>query len=172
MYPRILQPVASRSFFLLGPRGTGKSNWLLRTFPEANYIDLLDDEIYRLLVAGPERLRTLINPKKDWVIIDEVQRVPDLLNEVHRLIESTGHRFVLSGSSARKLKRAGVNLLAGRAATCYMHPFTTVELGDDFNLTKALQFGMMPEVWDSEDFKRYLQGYVTTYLKEEVNKRG
>lgn len=172
MYTRILNKNITRSFFLFGPRGSGKSSWLKNAYPEANYIDLLDDQIYRTLITAPEQLRTLINPKSRWVIIDEVQRVPDILNEVHRSIENYNYKFILSGSSARKLKRVGTNLLAGRALTCFMHPFTVQELSEDFKLEKALQFGMLPEIWDSEDNKKYLQSYITTYLKEEIQQEG
>ena len=161
-----------RSFFVFGPRGTGKSSWLKQHMQGCPYIDLLDDEIYRQLVARPESLRHLIPPKTEWVVIDEVQRVPELLNEVHRLIESENVRFAMSGSSARKLKKVGTNLLAGRAITKFMYPLTTHELGSDFALDKALTLGMLPEVWDSEDGEQYLQSYVTTYLKEEVQQEG
>jgi predicted AAA+ superfamily ATPase len=108
----------------------------------------------------------------DWVIIDEVQRVPDLLNEVHRLIESRKLRFVLSGSSARKLRRKGVNLLAGRALTRQMHPLTALELGKDFDLSRALRFGCLPFACTTEDPRDYLKSYVATYLREEVQQEG
>jgi len=172
MYPRIIQKESSRSFFLFGPRGTGKSSWLKTNFSKATYIDLLDDETFRYLLAAPERLKSLINPKEKWVVIDEVQRIPNLLNEVHRLIESSTYLFVLSGSSARKLKREGANLLAGRALTNFLHPFTVQELGNDFNIEKALNYGMLPEVWDRKDNHKYLQSYITTYLKEEIQQEG
>lgn len=172
MYPRIISETQNHSFFLFGPRGTGKSSWLMQKFPKANYIDLLDDETYRILLSRPESLRNLLNINKNWVIIDEVQRIPNLLNEVHRLIENTSFKFILSGSSARKLKRVGTNLLAGRAFTQFMHPFTTKELGSDFDLSKALVYGMLPKIWDGEENKKYLQSYIITYLKEEVEQEG
>ncbi|KKS78844.1 MAG: hypothetical protein UV54_C0049G0015, partial [Candidatus Beckwithbacteria bacterium GW2011_GWA2_43_10] len=103
MYSRLLKRPEGKSFFLFGPRGTGKTTWVKSTFPNAVYIDLLEAEIYNDLLANPGRLENLI-PKdfKSWIVIDEIQRVPELLNEVHRLIEASGHKFVLTGSSARK----------------------------------------------------------------------
>lgn len=172
MYPRILTHSETRSFFLFGPRGTGKSSWIKKHFAGETYIDLLDDQIYRELLSKPELLPTYISPNSNWVIIDEVQRVPSLLNHVHKLIEERSLKFILSGSSARKLKRIGTNLLAGRALTMFLHPFTSEELGQDFELQKALQYGMLPEVWDGAEYKKYLQSYVTTYLKEEVQQEG
>ncbi|MCI5065419.1 AAA family ATPase [bacterium] len=172
MYPRILHASESRSFFLFGPRGTGKSSWLRQQYQEATYIDLLDDGVYRSLLAKPERLQTLIPPEQRSVVIDEVQRIPSLLNEVHRLIETKSIQFVLSSSSARSLRQQGVNLLAGRASTRYMHPLTALELGKDFSVERALQYGLMPEIWDGADEEDYLKSYITTYLKEEVQQEG
>lgn len=172
MYPRIYTFSQNKSFFVFGPRGTGKSSWLRENIKNANYIDLLSDDIYRKLLAYPEELINFIKPNSEWVIIDEVQRVPDLLNEVHRLIEISDFKFILSGSSARKLKRAGVNLLAGRAITTFMHPFVSNELGDDFDFNRALLYGMLPEVWDGSNPSSYLKSYVTTYLKEEIQQEG
>ena len=125
MYPRILDiPRESRqSYFLFGPRGTGKTTWLKQRFPDAVYLDLLDHALYLELLAQPQRLRNLIPPGHDgWVVLDEVQRTPLVLNEVHRLIEETGARFILTGSSARSLRRRGVNLLGGRAHTHRLYP--------------------------------------------------
>lgn len=172
MYPRIINYSEKRSFFLFGPRGTGKSSWLRENFKTSRYLDLLDDGLYRKLLARPETLRNYCGTKEEWTVIDEVQRIPDLLNEVHRLIEKEKFKFILSGSSARKLKRSGTNLLAGRASTRFMYPFTSIELGSDFDFDKALQFGMLPEVWDVGDAKDYLDSYITTYLKEEVQQEG
>src|SRR3990167_6277204 len=114
MYSRLLKSVRNKSFFLFGPRGTGKTTWVKATFPQALYLDLLEAELFNDLLANPQRLENLI-PKdfKEWVIIDEVQRVPELLNEVHRLIEKYKYKFVLTGSSARKIRKKGVNLLGG-----------------------------------------------------------
>ena len=140
MYSRTITPPKDKSFFLFGPRGTGKSTWVQSKFKECIYLDLLESELFTLLLASPQRLETLIPPEYDgWVVIDEIQRIPELLNEVHRLIEKRGLLFVLTGSSARKLRRRGVNLLAGRALTCRMHPLTATELRDDFTLDHSLQ---------------------------------
>src|SRR5688500_10786113 len=128
MFPRALKkPLQTRkSFFLFGPRGTGKTTWLKGQLPDAVFINLLQAQFYNRLAANPGHLRSLIPPDySGWVVIDEIQRIPDLLNEVHDLIESKKQIFVLTGSSARKLKRAGVNLLAGRALTYHMHPLTS-----------------------------------------------
>ncbi len=135
MFPRFFIP-PKQSYFLFGPRGTGKSTWLRSVYPEAYWIDLLDPERFRFLSAGPERLCLLLAecPDKKIVVIDEVQKIPELLDVVHRLIEEKkGYQFVLTGSSARKLKQQGVNLLAGRALLKHMPPFFAAELGSSFN---------------------------------------
>ena len=131
--PRLFQ-APNRSFFLLGPRGVGKSTYLRNTFPDAHVIDLLSEATYHRLLANPGLLAAELRavPDGQWVVLDEIQRLPSLLNEVHRFIEERKLRFVLCGSSARKLKRAGVNLLAGRALKRAMHPFVPEELGDRF----------------------------------------
>ena len=169
MVPRILK-APKQSFFLMGPRGSGKSTWLRVTFPDAHVIDLLAEDTYQRLLANPglfaDEVRALTAP--GWVIVDEVQRLPNLLNEVHRLIEEKRLRFVLCGSSARKLKRADVNLLAGRALRRSMHPFVPEELGADFDLNEALQFGLLPIVWDSTSKDDTLAAYARLYLKEEI----
>ncbi|MCY4477749.1 MAG: ATP-binding protein [Gammaproteobacteria bacterium] len=164
---------AGRSLFLFGPRGTGKTTWLKRRLPDALFINLLRSEFYNPLSAEPGRIRTLIPPLyRNWVIIDEVQRIPELLNEVHDLIESRGLRFILTGSSARALRRKGVNLLAGRARTYFMHPLTAAEQGDAFDLGKSLRFGHLPARFNDPDPHRYLRDYVQTYLREEVMQEG
>jgi predicted AAA+ superfamily ATPase len=169
MYKRCLQ-VPQRSFFLLGPRGSGKSTWLRANFPDAHVIDLLSEEHYQRLLAQPGRfadeLRAL-EPGR-WVVVDEIQRLPSLLNEVHRFGEEKQLRFALCGSSARKLKRAGVNLLAGRALPRAMHPFVPEELGDHFNLEAALRYGLLPIVGDSSEPDETLAAYARLYLKEEI----
>src|SRR5205085_2921313 len=109
---------------------------------------------------------------RSWVVLDEIQRLPDLLNEVHRLIESRRIRFVLTGSSARKLRRGGVNLLAGRALTRFMHPLTALELGKDFDLKRAVRFGCLPFAWTTDTPSDYLDAYTGTYLREEVLQEG
>ncbi|MDP3786591.1 MAG: AAA family ATPase, partial [Candidatus Omnitrophota bacterium] len=116
MYSRLIEPPKDKSFFLFGPRGTGKTTWVKARFANALYLDLLEAELFNDLLANPQRLENFI-PKNfnDWVIIDEVQRIPELLNEIHRLSEKSKYKFILTGSSARKIRRKGVNLLAGRA---------------------------------------------------------
>ncbi len=173
MYSRMIRPPTGKSFFLLGPRGTGKSTWVRATYPASVYIDLLDSRQYASLLAAPHRLEELVPPASDRpVIIDEVQRVPELLNTVHRLIENRGSTFVLTGSSARKLRGKGVNLLAGRAVTRSMHPLTAVELGPDFSLDRSLTHGHLPSVYTETDQVDYLAAYVHTYLREEVQQEG
>ncbi len=173
MYSRIEHYVEGKSFFLFGPRGTGKSTWVRSTFPEAIYVDLLEAEKFTRLTADPQRLTDLIPPGySGWVIIDEIQKVPPLLDEVHRLIENRGLHFVLTGSSARKLRRKGVNLLAGRALTREMHPLTATELGDDFSLERSWRHGHLPAVFSEPDPDAFLRSYVQTYMREEVMQEG
>ena len=163
----------NNSFFLLGPRGTGKSFFIRLEFAKSIYINLLEDQTYQTLLANPSRLKDLIpNKHKDWVVIDEIQKIPALLDEVHRLIEEQKIKFVLTGSSARKLKRSGANLLAGRAYSHHAFPLTAGELGDKFNLKKALKTGMLPKAYLEENSASYLASYVTMYLKEEVQQEG
>lgn len=175
MFERLFKkPLESRkSFFLFGPRGTGKTTWLKHHLPRALFVNLLQSEFYNRLSANPGHLRDLIPPDyTDWIIIDEVQRIPALLNEVHDLIESRGLNFVLTGSSARTLRRKGVNLLAGRALTYRMHPLTVTEQQDAFRLRDSLQFGHLPARFSESDPGRYLKDYVQTYLREEVMQEG
>ena len=170
LVPRLLR-APNKSFFLFGPRGTGKSTWLRHTFPpDVCRIDLLHEENYQALLADPSLLAkqlAALEPEST-VIIDEVQRLPILLNQAHRFIEERALRFVLCGSSARKLKQAGTNLLAGRALTRSMHPFLPQELGDAFSLEEALRWGLLPVVWADEDKQETLLAYARTYLKEEI----
>lgn len=154
---------------MFGPRGTGKSTLLRAAVPEATYLDLLDIALYGELLAHPERLDAIVAAgRSKTVVIDEVQRLPNLLDAVHRLIETKRLRFVLTGSSARKLRRGGANLLAGRARTRTMHPLTAVELGREFKLARSLRHGHLPTACTSDDPERYLSSYVGTYLREEV----
>jgi predicted AAA+ superfamily ATPase len=173
MYSRLLSIPDKQSFFLFGPRGTGKTAWVKSVCPEALIFDLLDAQVYARLLANPTLLGDLIPAShQDWVAVDEVQRAPQLLDEVHRLIETRGLRFILTGSSARKLRRGGVNLLAGRALTRFMHPLTALELGNDFQLKRAVQFGCLPFAWTTENPGDYLAAYTATYLREEVLQEG
>ena len=158
---------------MFGPRGTGKTTWLKEQFPKALYFDLLNTETYNDLLARPHRLEAMIPELwKDVVILDEVQRVPELLHEAHRLIESRGIIFALTGSSARKLRRGEANLLAGRAFTSFFYPLTAEELGKDFSLKHSLHFGHLPSTFKENDPKRYLESYVAAYLREEVQQEG
>ena len=173
MYPRLLKPPGAKSFFLFGPRSTGKTTWVRRTFPQAVYIDLLEADLFTRLTANPQRLEGLVPiGHRDWVVIDEIQRIPDLLSEVHRLIETRKYKFALTGSSARKLRRGGINLLGGRARTLAMHPLSAAELGQDFNLEHSLRFGQLPIVYSDPEPDRFLASYVKTYLEEEVRQEG
>jgi len=169
IYPRIYKP-PGRSFFLFGPRGVGKSTWARQTFPEASRIDLLDESLYQSYLVDPEvfaaELRTL-SPGV-WVVVDEIQRIPGLLNQVHRFIEEKRLRFVMLGSSARRLKTAGTNLLAGRALKHTMFPLLPEELGSDFNLERILTFGSLPVIVQAESKEQTLRAYVELYLKEEI----
>ncbi len=171
MFVRCLQrPLAfEKSFFLFGPRGSGKTQWLKSNLPNALYFDLLKAKWRNLFLANPEELGKLI-PKdfEDWIVLDEVQKAPGVLDEVHRLIESHKYKFILTGSSARKLKQKEVNLLAGRARSYYLYPLIASELGDAFDLKKYLSVGGLPEAYLSADPEEFLQSYISTYLYEEI----
>ncbi|MFH1233112.1 MAG: AAA family ATPase [Patescibacteria group bacterium] len=173
MYSRLIKPPKNKSFFLFGPRGTGKTTWVKENFSQAIYLDLLEAELFNDLLANPQRLEKFI-PKnfQDWIVLDEVQKIPELLNEVHRLIEKYKYKFILTGSSSRKLKRKKPNLLAGRALTYSMYPLTAIELGKDFNVAHSLKYGELPCVYTESDPKKYLESYVKTYLEEEVRQEG
>jgi predicted AAA+ superfamily ATPase len=173
--PRFLK-APEQSFFLFGPRGTGKSTWIRHVLPEALYIDLLRPEVHRELTARPERLRERVEgaPDRTTVVIDEVQRVPELLNVVHQVMESgpgPARRFVLTGSSARKLRRGGIDLLAGRAVHRTLHPFMAAELGT-FRLAAALEVGLLPLVVASSAPGDVLDAYASLYLEQEVKLEG
>jgi predicted AAA+ superfamily ATPase len=173
-FPRLLNAPAGKSFFLFGPRGTGKSTWLGRKFPESHVLDLLENEVYNRLLAHPQDLMSLVPQKKKHlpIVIDEVQKIPALLDEVHRLIEKEKRTFVLTGSSARKLRRQGANLLAGRALTLSIFPLTALELGSRFQIKEALRWGTLPGLFAESDPRAFLESYVTTYLREEVQQEG
>jgi predicted AAA+ superfamily ATPase len=161
----------TQSYFLFGPRGTGKSTFIQRRLPDSFVIDLLAPDVFRAYSARPERLRDVLAAQHNlkFIVIDEVQKAPQLLDVVHSLMET--HRdwqFILTGSSARKLKRSGVDLLAGRALIKYMHPFMAAELGDTFNLQPALTVGMVPLIVNAKNPLETLDAYATLYIREEV----
>lgn len=164
-----------KSYLLFGPRGTGKTTYLRENFSSSLYINLLDKSIYLDLLKRPDRLEALVLPGVEHVIIDEVQKIPEILDVVHKLIEERKINFILTGSSARKLRRSNANLLAGRAINAKMFPLTISELGEDFDLIKALEFGFLPTIYDKSKEvtpKEYLLSYVDTYLREEVTAEG
>jgi uncharacterized protein len=172
--PRYLQQT-NVSYFLFGPRGTGKTTWLKMNYPDALYIDLLSTNAYVSYTAYPERIKELIigNPDKKIIIIDEVQRVPGILTIIHQIIEEKrGLQFILTGSSSRKLKRTGVDLLAGRAILKQCHPFMACELSKKFNFQDAIVFGMLPLVVCSENSAEVLNAYIALYLREEIQNEG
>lgn len=173
MFARLFS-APDRSFLLLGPRGTGKSSWLQATYPDHPTFDLLDDDVLFDLSRDVHTLERRLPPRyQGTVVIDEVQKLPKLLDEVHRLIEQKrGLSFVLSASSARKLKRTGANLLAGRAAYERFHPLVAEELADEFNLKKALKQGLLPRGWNRDAPREFLKSYVMTYVNEEVKLEG
>jgi len=168
-------PITESSFFLFGPRGTGKSTWVSLVFPDALIVNLLEPDVFRRFAARQETLLDLVRGQAEagTIIIDEVQKIPELLDAVHQLMEEKrGHQFVLTGSSARKLKRSGIDLLAGRALLKTMHPFMAAELGLKFHLDRALQIGTLPVILGSSNPQEALKSYVALYLKEEVQLEG
>lgn len=172
MYNRVLQfdVVEEDSVFLFGARQTGKSTLLQQRFPDAMYIDLLKSEIYERYRRAPQLLRTDVGllPKDRVIVIDEVQKIPALLDEVHWLMANEERRFVLSGSSARKLKRGGANMLGGRAVGMRLFPLVSAEI-PDFNLIKACNYGLLPRHYEVKDPTRRLKSYVGDYLREEIS---
>ena len=171
---RFFEPPA-RSYYLFGPRGTGKSAWTQRHYPASMRIDLLHPATLQRYRARPEHLFEVVRAQPDGhvIVIDEVQRVPELLSAVHALIEEgRDWRFVLTGSSARKLRRSGVDLMAGRAVVRTMHPFMAAELGDSFDLPAALERGLLPLVLGAPDPVDTLQSYLAVYVREEVQMEG
>lgn len=171
---RLLKP-PHRSFFLFGPRGIGKSTWLRHVFPGAIHLDLLNASLALELERDPHRLEAIIDGKGPvrWIILDEIQKIPLLLDEVHRLMETRSWCFALCGSSARKLKRGGADLLAGRALTLNMESFSREELGPRFDLPRALAYGTLPLVSNApSDAPAILHAYVNTYIKEEIKEEG
>jgi len=176
MIERHLKISESRSFFLFGARGTGKSTFLRQWAKDRQvlWLDLLSPEVEDRYARHPQLLSEQLDaasPVPAWVVIDEIQKVPRLLDVVHGEIEKRSIRFALTGSSARKLKRGSVNLLAGRAFVYNLFPFTQVELGDRFDLLSALSYGTLPghlDLTDPDDKADFLRAYSLTYLKEEI----
>jgi predicted AAA+ superfamily ATPase len=163
---------AKKSIFLFGPRQTGKTSLVENTLGQAPVFSLLDSDLFLTLSRRPATLRELIRPADRLVVIDEIQKLPELLDEVHLLIESRRIRFVLTGSSARKLRRGGVNLLGGRARSRVLHPFVWRELGAAFDLRRALDVGLLPSIYLSEEAADDLGAYAGDYLRQEVAAEG
>lgn len=178
MYQRISKPLLTQSFFLFGARGTGKSSLIRQLLPPSHqtfWVDLLDDALYRELLVRPqgfvERIPAHFHGKDFWVIADEIQRLPSLLNYCHKLIEERKISFALTGSSARKLKREGANLLSGRAFVNELHPLTQRELGNDFDLSGVLRWGSLPQCVNYKttvEKSEYLKAYVSQYIRQEI----
>jgi predicted AAA+ superfamily ATPase len=160
--------VATKSAFLLGPRQTGKSTLIRQSLADCRSYNLLHTDVFLRLSQRPARLREEVRPTDSLIVIDEVQKLPILLDEVQALIDERGLRFLLTGSSARRLFARGVNLLGGRARMKTLHPFTWQELGDEFSLSKALHTGLLPGIYFSDDPQADLEAYVGQYLKEEI----
>lgn len=177
MYTREFSlPTESKSIFIFGPRGTGKTTWLKTQIDPQIYINLLNSDDFLKLSARPASIEELIPPEyNNWIVIDEIQRIPELLNEVHRLIESRNYRFIMTGSSARSLRKKGVNLLGGRALTSFMYPLTAREMGKDFSLKQSIRFGHLPAactIETDQERNAYLKSYVQTYISQEVLQEG
>jgi predicted AAA+ superfamily ATPase len=173
--PRLLDLDAltrTRSHFLFGPRRTGKSTLIRRSLPNARVYNLLDDRVFSELARRPSLLREELTGRDPVVVIDEIQRLPALLNEVHLLIEERRTRFLLTGSSGRKLRRGGTNLLGGRARVMALHPLLYRELGPKFDLLQALNRGLIPSVYLSDDPDADLAAYAGAYLREEIAAEG
>lgn len=170
-----LLSIPKRSFFLFGPRSVGKSVWLEQNIANALRFDLLETKTFLELSRDPSLLEAKIKaqPKKAWICIDEIQKIPTLLNEVHRLMGKSDARFALTGSSARKLKRGGADLLAGRAVTLHMEGFAWPEIRDRFHLEERLKWGSLPlVVLHPKEAAEILQSYVHTYIREEIKEEG
>jgi len=176
MVIRSFKPLISRSFFIFGARGTGKSTWLRTHFKKEDvlFINLLDPDTYESLSLRPSKFLDLITAKenvKKIVIVDEIQRIPALLDIIHDQLSQSKRMFVLTGSSARRLKQKGTNLMAGRASVYSLFPLSMAELGDDFQLQKTLERGLLPEAYfaqSDEEFREYLRAYVLTYIEKEI----
>lgn len=176
MFHRLISPIKSNSFFIFGARGTGKSTFLKAFFKDLKtlWFDLLDPDLEDLFLREPKELSYRVNAQEEnieWVVIDEIQKQPRLLDVVHQLIESTRIKFAMTGSSARKLKHGSANLLAGRAFVNFLYPLTQIEMKEQFNLIDALHWGTLPKVTHlktEEEKMVFLKTYAQTYLKEEI----
>ena len=174
MIPRYFK-APDQSFFLFGPRGSGKSTYLKANYPEAVFIDMLRPDVQRKYQARPERIIELVsaNPDKAIFIVDEIQKVPEMLSAIHSLVEGKKNiQFILTGSSARKLKRSGHDLMAGRVLLRNLHPFLLSELGKEADFQKALEIGLLPIIYLSPDPDSTLDTYVSLYIREEVQYEG
>jgi predicted AAA+ superfamily ATPase len=165
---------SSQSYFIFGPRGTGKTSWLKKNYKDAIFFDLLETETLFDLDRVHNNLEKKIpNSYSGPIIIDEIQKLPSLLNEVHRLIEKRKDwNFILTGSSARKLRQAGVNLLAGRALVKNFYPLTFNEVGTDCDLKKTLKYGLLPKAYTEENPEKFLKSYLQIYIDLEVRLEG
>jgi predicted AAA+ superfamily ATPase len=173
--PRVLDLaglLAKKSHFLFGPRQTGKTFLVRQALPDARMYDLLDSSVYLALSQHPGRIEEELGARETLVVIDEIQRLPDLLHEVQRLIERRRVRFLLTGSSARKLRRGGVNLLGGRARTRHLHPLSWRELGPRFDLARVAERGLLPSIYFSDDPRADLAAYTGDYLQQEIVAEG
>jgi len=173
MFTRLVKLSKTHSFFLFGARSTGKSTLLEQKLPRDStlWIDLLDPELEDRLSRRPSALKDIIQASPHrWVVIDEIQKIPELLDVIHSLSKDKSRNFALTGSSARKLKRGGANLLAGRAFHYVCHPLTHLELGERLSLPEVLQFGSLPEIFSLDEAEKadFLRAYVETYFNEEI----
>lgn len=172
MVNRLFNYSKTNSFFLFGARGTGKTTLLRTLFPEPNlYLDFLDDETWNRFSKEPKLLESFCDGRHPWIILDEVQRIPKILNHVHRMIENQKQKFAMSGSSSRKLKYGGANLLAGRAFLKSLFPLSYLEIPDHFDLSERLRFGNLPKLFaldDEQDKMDYLKSYWMSYIREEI----
>ncbi len=160
-----------KSCFLFGPRQCGKSSLVRETMPDAHVFNLLSGDTFTRLARNPNYIEETCRDERP-IVIDEIQKMPTLLDEVHRLIEEKGKRFLLTGSSARKLRKGGVNLLGGRARIRNLHPFSASELGDQFDLDRAINVGLVPGIWFSDEPEEDLAGYISLYLEQEIMQEG